>query len=59
MHDGNRISGNGGDKQLEERIERLIQAIEQFTRLFNDWAAEDLNGRFPYGKAVDRWRRRA
>jgi hypothetical protein len=54
------INKNKTDPQLDpEQIERLIRAIERFTRRFDEWAAEDLNGRFPFGKPVDRWRRRA
>jgi hypothetical protein len=55
----NSINGNGKDAQLEQQIERLIAAIERFTRLFDQWAGAELNARYPHGKATDRWRRRA
>jgi hypothetical protein len=55
-----RINATDRDKQLDpEQIERLIRAIERFTKLFDAWCDADLNARYPYGKPVDRWRRGA
>jgi hypothetical protein len=56
------IQGNTKDKQLEqqlEQIERLIRVIERLEERFDQFAGAFLNARFPYGKPVDRWRRRA
>jgi hypothetical protein len=43
----------------DERVERLITAVERMERRLNEFFGAYLNAKFPYGKPTDRWRRSA
>jgi hypothetical protein len=51
---------NAAPKQLDpEQVERLITALEQLSKRFDEFCGIYLNAKFPYGKPIDRWRRSA
>lgn len=52
-------SNSNGKQPTPEQIERLIAAIERFERKCDEFFGSYLNAKFPYGKPVDRWSRRA
>jgi hypothetical protein len=43
----------------DEQLERLIAALARLERTLDAFADAYLNGKFPHGKPVDRWRRSA
>lgn len=42
----------------ERTLEEIRDALQEFLRLFNDFAKAYLNAKFPYGRPTDRWRPR-
>jgi len=40
-------------------LRRIADALERFVRLYDDRAAVDMNAKYPFGRATDRWRRGA
>jgi hypothetical protein len=46
------------DPDLTAAMRRLEQRLARVERLVDEGIGAFLNARFPYGKPVDRWRRR-
>lgn len=42
-----------------ERLDRIMRALERPERRFDEFAGAYLNAKFPHGRPVDRWRRSA
>jgi hypothetical protein len=52
-------NGNPNGKPADPQVEQLIAALRRLERRFDEFAAAYLNAKFPYGRPVDRWRRRS
>lgn len=55
MHDQKKIP----HEQQDERLDRILRALERLERRFDEFAGVYLRAKFPFGKPTDRWRRSA
>jgi hypothetical protein len=54
----NRITQNPTDTRRDDELARIAAALERLERRLDDFFGAYLDAKFPFGRPVDRWRRR-